>query len=175
MFRAHLDCFRAASLVKKPAMTGSRKVLLVLAALAVTAYFLPVTRDELAWWWAQSHDHSDNYFRYLSDWPQGRHVVEARVCCHQRQWAESKRAEILQAATMATMASPPNSDTEAAYRRERATRRDNFFWKQATNLDTLASYHDYLNQFPAGRHAGAARQKIQSLGQPAAGTSAPQQ
>jgi hypothetical protein len=154
-------------------MTGSRKVLLVLAALAVTAYSLPVTRDEISWWWAQSHDHSDNYLRYLSNWPAGRHVVEARVCCTQRQWAESKRAEIRQAATMASMASPRSSEEDAAYHRERATREDNFFWKRATNLDTISSYQDYLRQFPTGGHAGEARQKLQSLGQPATETSAP--
>ncbi len=154
-------------------MTGSRKVLLVIAALAVTAYFLPITRDEFSWWWATSHNHAANYLRYLSDWPKGRHVVEARLFCLERQRAETTRAGILQAETMSSMASPRNRDEEAAYVRERATRRDNFSWKRATNLDTLSSYHDYLNQFPAGQHAAEARQKLQSQGQPATDTTAP--
>jgi hypothetical protein len=54
-------------------MTRSRKVLLVIIALAVLADFLPVTREEFSWWWAQSHNHSADYLRYLSDWPAGRH------------------------------------------------------------------------------------------------------
>jgi len=153
-------------------MTGSRKVLLVIAALGVTAYFLPVTRDEFSWWWAKSHNHSDNYFRYQSDWPKGRHVAEARVFCAERQRAETTRAGILQAETMASMASPRNKDEEAAYLRDRATRRDSFSWKRATNLDTISSYQDYLSQFPAGQHVGEARRKLQSLGQPATDTTA---
>ena len=74
---------------------------------------------------------------------------------------------------MASMASPRSSEEDAAYHRERATREDNFFWKRATNLDTISSYQDYLRQFPTGGHAGEARQKLQSLGQPATETSAP--
>lgn len=148
-------------------MTGSRKVLLVIAALGVTAYVLPVTRDEFSWWWAESHNHSNYYFHYLDNWPKGRHVVEARLFCLERQRAEATRADIRKVTTMYSMASPADAGTEAAYRRERAARKDNFSWKQATNLDTSASYHDYLSQFPKGLHASAARQKIQSLGQPA--------
>ena len=53
-------------------MTRSRKVLLVMVALALLADFLPVTREELSWWWAESHDHASDYLRYLSDWPKGR-------------------------------------------------------------------------------------------------------
>jgi len=149
-------------------MTGSRKVLLTILALALTAYVLPMTRDELSWWWAQSHNHSNDYFHYLSEWPKGRHVAEARLSCLERQRAEATRAGIRQAPMT-------NFQAETAYRRELALRRDNFSWRRATNLDTLASYNGYLSQFPAGLHVGAARQKIQSLGQSATqNTASPQ-
>lgn len=156
-------------------MTGSRKVLLVIVALAVPAYFLPLTRDELDWWWAQSHGHSDNYLRYLSDWPDGRHVAEAKLFCEQRRWMEATRAEILQAATLATVASPASAESEAAYRRDQVTRRDSFLWKKTTIDHTIASYQNYLRQFPAGRHSDEARREIQALGQPASETNAPPQ
>jgi hypothetical protein len=158
-------CFRRAGLVKKPVMTGSRKFLLVLAALAVPAYFLPLTRDELSWWWTQSHNHSDNYLHYLSDWPDGRHVVKAKELYERRLWTETTKAEI-------SIASLANSESDAAYRRDQKMRRDNFFWKQASHADTIASYRDYLGQYPQGGHADEARQKIQALGQPANQTNA---
>jgi hypothetical protein len=63
-----------------------------------------------------------------------------------------------------------NSDTDTAYRLEREKRRDNFLWKKATSENTIASYHDYLRQYPAGSHAGEASQKIHDLGQPPAKT-----
>jgi hypothetical protein len=153
------------TLGKKRAMTRSRKVLLIIAALAVPAYFLPITRDELAWWWAQSHGHSDSYLSYLSDWPQGRHAVEARLFCEERRRAETKMAQI-------RTATSTNPNTEAANRLEQRTRRDDFFWKRATRDNTIASYHDYLSQYPSGRHAAAARQKIQALGSQASKTNA---
>ena len=155
-------------LVRKPAMNRSRKLLLAIVALVVLADFLPVTREEFSWWWAQSHNHSANYLQYQSDWPKGRHVVEAKLCGLERQRAEATMVGIRQAPMT-------NFEVETAYRRELALRRDNFSWRRATNLDTLASYNNYLSQFPAGLHAGAARQKIQSLGQPATETTAPPQ
>lgn len=144
-------------------------------ALAVPVYFLPATRDELTWWWAESHGHSDNYLTYLSDWPEGRHAAGARLLCEQRRWAETKRAEIRTADTMALMASPSNADSEAKYRREKELRHDNFLWKQTTHENTLFSYRDYLNQYPSGLHSSEARQKIQALGGPPNQTNAPRQ
>jgi hypothetical protein len=153
-------------------MNGSRKVLLVIAALAMTAYFLPATRDQFCWCWTQSCNHSDSYLQYLSDWPNGRHAVQAGVLYEQRLRAESKKAEILKAYQMVSMSSPANAESEAAYRRQRDMRRDNFFWKQATTVNTPASYRNYLEQYPQGSHAGEARLKIKALGAPAAGTNA---
>jgi hypothetical protein len=154
-------------------MTRSRKVLLLIIALAVLADFLPVTRDEFSWWWAQSRDHAADYLGYLSDWPKGRHVAEARVFCEQRQWAETKRAQIREAYAAV---SHTNSDTDAAYRLQRRTQRENFLWQQATNVNTVAIYNDYLRQFPQGLHAAEGRQKIEALGRPApaANPAAPQ-
>jgi len=148
-------------------MSRSRKILLVIIALAVLADFLPVTRDELAWWWASSQKHSDDYLNYLSDWPNGRHVAEARIASFQRLRAETKRAAIRQAYTMVSMASATNAATVAARRLEKATKLDNFFWKKATDGNTVASYNNYLEQFPQGRHAAEARQKMAAPGLPA--------
>jgi hypothetical protein len=159
----------------KPAMTGSRKLLLAIAALGALAYALPVTRDQFCWWWAQSHNHSNTYLHYLSEWPKGRHMVEARAFYQERLRVEAKRAQILQAYTMASMATPVDAQTEEAYNRDRAMRRDDFFWKKATNANTIASCQNYLEQFPLGRHADEARQKIQALSQSAAQTNPPPQ
>jgi hypothetical protein len=148
------------------AMNRSRKLLLVIIALVLLADFLPVTREELSWWWAESHDHSANYLHYLSDWPAGRHMASARILFEERQRAELIRAQIRQA-NLAT--SRAKSDTDAAYRREQQTRRDHFFWKQASTANTIESYNDYLREFPQGSFSAQARKCIQALSQPAAG------
>jgi hypothetical protein len=149
------------------AVTRIRKVLLVIVALAVLANFLPVTREEFAWWWAQSHDHAADYLRYLSNWPAGRHVVAARNLFEQRQRAELKRAQIRQAYLAA---SNVQSNTDAAFRRDQRLRRENFFWKKAATANTRESYNDYLREFPQGRYADQARQRIQALPQSATET-----
>src|SRR5580658_7809286 len=93
----HKGCFAFAGLVRTMAMSRRRKVLLVIILLVLLADFLPATREELSWWWAESHDHSANYLHYLSVWPAGRHVAAARALFEERQRAELKRAEIRQA------------------------------------------------------------------------------
>jgi hypothetical protein len=148
-------------------MNRSRKLLLAIVALVVLADFLPVTREEFSWWWAQSHDHSADYLHYLSDWPKGRHVVAARTFFEERQRAELKRTQIRQAYLAASQV---KSNTDAANRREQRLRRDGFFWKQATTANTIESYNDYLREYPQGGYAAQARQKIQALREPAPAT-----
>jgi hypothetical protein len=151
-------------------MTGSRKVLLVIVALALLADFLPVTRDELSWWWAESHDHSSDYLRYLSDRPHGRHAVQAAVLNVLRQQAETKRTLIRQAYQQAAAT---NSEAEAAYRKEQRQWQEAFFWKRATVSNTVDSYKAYLQQYPSGQHAAQARRLVETLGRGASSANSP--
>jgi hypothetical protein len=144
-------------------MTRSRKLLLVIIALALLADFLPVTREEFSWWWTQSRNHSADYLHYLSDWPEGRHMAVARALFQDRLKAELKRAQIREA-YMAT--SQAKSDTDAASRREQRKRRDSFFWKKASTANTIEGYNDYLREFPQGGYSAQARKRIQVLSPP---------
>jgi hypothetical protein len=142
-------------------MTGSRKVLLVLVALVLLADLLPVTHDQISWWWAQSRGHADDYLEYLSGWPEGRHVSEAKMAYDDCQREEIKKAEIRDASR-----SDPRKDAE--YRRKQAKRQEGFFWKHAIATGTVESYKAYLQKFPQGDHAAEARQKMDALGNPSA-------
>jgi hypothetical protein len=141
-------------------MTRSRKVLLVMVALALLADFLPVTREELSWWWAESHDHASDYLRYLSDWPKGRHVAQARNLTTERQWAENKRALIRQAYQQAAA---PNFRATAASREGQSQREEFFSWKKASVSNTVDGYKDYIRQYPNGHYAAQARHLIETL------------
>jgi hypothetical protein len=143
-------------------MTRARAVvLLFIAVIATVAALLPVVRDELSWWWADSHDHAADFMNYLTVWPKGRHAAEARLKHHQRQWVEMEEGMIHQAYQEASHSSPQG---DAEYRREKRLRQDAFFWKEATNSNTLESYQDYLQQFPGGQFARQARAQIYALG-----------
>ena len=135
-------------------------VLLFIIVIAAAIALLPVTRDELSWWWADSHDRSVDFTNYLESWPNGRHVAEARLKYNQRQWVETEKAMIHQAYQDASHSNP---EADAEYRKEKRLRRDAFFWKAATNANTLQSYQDYLQQFPKGQFAPLARARIDAL------------
>jgi hypothetical protein len=147
----------------KTGMTRARIIVLVgLVASAAVVLLVPATRDGLDWYWAETQDQAPDYLRYLSEWPKGRHANEAKMRYEQRQWASTKRALILQAyqQTSRTNTSP---DADAAYRRERRLRRENLFWRQATNANTLTSYQDYLQRYPRGQFVAKARLQIEAL------------
>ncbi|HUD83377.1 MAG TPA: hypothetical protein VMQ67_07730 [Candidatus Saccharimonadales bacterium] len=143
-------------------MTRTRAVvLLFIIVIAGVVTLLPASRDELSWWWADSHDHAADFMNYLEVWPKGRHVVEARLKYNQRRWVETEKVMIHQAYQEASHSSP---EVDAEYRREKRLRRDAFFWKAATVANTLESYQDYLQQFPKGQFARQANARIDALG-----------
>jgi hypothetical protein len=155
-------------------MTRARFIVLVcLAAIVAAAWLIPATRDELAWYWAESQDQAGDYMRYLSDWPKGHHVNEAKTRYEQRQWAATKRALILQAYQQSLRTNSP--DTDPAYRNERRLRREVLFWRQATNANTITSYEDYLRQYPKGQFVVKAHAQIEVLHRGAAMTNTPAQ
>ena len=142
-------------------MTRIRAVVLLFIALIVAvAAPVPATRDELSWWWADMHDHSADFMNYLDAWPKGRHAAEARLKYNQRHWVETEKAMIHQA-YQDTAHANPEADNE--YRRQQHMRREAFFWKQATNANTLESYQGYLRQFPRGQFTRQARAQIDAL------------
>jgi hypothetical protein len=142
-------------------MTRTRAVvLLFIIVIAGAIAFLPATRDELSWWWADSHDHAADFVTYLMAWPNGRHAADARLKYKQRRWVETEQALIHQAYQEASHSSP---EADAEYRKEKRLRQDAFFWKAAAKSDTLESYGDYLEQFPKGQFVRQARARIDEL------------
>jgi hypothetical protein len=140
------------------------------AFLAVVAFLallfaLPATRDELDWYWTESRDQAADYMRYYTDWPKGWHTVEARLRYEQRAWSDTKRAMINEALKKNSTA---KSDPEAI--KERRVRKERFFWKEVTVENTIVSYNDYLQRYPAGEFADQARRRIDDLRQPEGGS-----
>lgn len=133
----------------------------ILTAAAVIL-LVPPAKDELAWRWAQFQDIAPGYQAYLADWPNGRHIIEARSSLAQRRWAATKRSLIAQAYQQAARAdAAPGAD--AAYRREKRLRREAFFWKQATNVNTIDAYRDYLHEYPLGQFTAQALSQIKKI------------
>ena len=77
-------------------------------------------------------------------------------------WAATKRSLIAQAYQQAARAdAAPGAD--AAYRREKRLRREGFFWKQATNVNTIDAYRDYLHEYPLGQFTAQALSQIKKI------------
>jgi hypothetical protein len=144
-------------------MTRARVIVLAgLVTVAGVELLVPAARDEVAWYWAEFQDQAPNYMDYLADWPKGRHANEARIRSEQRQWAATKRA-LIREAYQQTLHTNASSDADLAYGRERGLRREVLFWRQATNANTVASYKDYVQQYPRGQFVTNARSQIERL------------
>ncbi|HEX3716757.1 MAG TPA: hypothetical protein VH595_02215 [Verrucomicrobiae bacterium] len=148
-------------MASEPVMTRAREVvlLLILVVAAVVA-IVPTTRDEVAWWRAESQAHAADYAKYMERWPDGRHIAEARMKYGARQWVETKIAMINQAYHQAAHS---NRAVDAEYTKEKLLREDSFFWKRATNVNTTNSYNDYVRHFPNGQFIRQARTRLDAL------------
>ena len=48
-------------------------------------------------------------------------------------------------------------------RKKEANEKDNRAWENAQNINTIASYQDYIDNFPTGKYVSRARQLIRDL------------
>jgi hypothetical protein len=135
-----------------------KEVFLGVVALLALLIVLPATREELAWYWVEIQDQTTDYLQYYDNWPKGWHALEAKLRYEQRAWNDTKRAQINEAIKKHSAA---KSDPEAL--KERRERLERFFWKQSTNENTVSSYQNYLQRYPAGQFADQARRQIDDL------------
>jgi hypothetical protein len=85
-------------------------------------------------------------------------MAEAKSRYEQRRWIETRKALIQQAYRQAQNS---NVNATADFEKERALRRESFFWKQATSVNTMESFQDYVDQYPKGKHAREAGLELQ--------------
>ena len=86
--------------------------------------------DDAAWERARSSDTASAYADYLSAYPSGRHVSEARRLRYA---------------------------ARAAAARSAAARADDAAWGRARSSNTVSAYAGYLSAYPSGRHVSEAR------------------
>lgn len=146
-----------------------RVVAIVIITLAILTFFLPSARDQFDWSIAQTEDSAAGYFNYMTAWPAGFHIVQARKHYAERVWADTKRAMIADAIKNKKTEKP---DPDAAEKRK--ARREQFFWQAVTNENTSASYEGYLSDYPNGRFASEAHRRLDDLSRTAATNSAAQ-
>lgn len=147
-------------------MTRARLVvLLVIIGGGGLAALLPITRDELSWCWATSHNRAADYLEYSTYWPRGLHAGQSKILYERRLWTETKKALIRDAYQES---SPANSQADLPYQKALRLRQESFLWKQATNVDTVQCYQKYLRKYPMGRFAKEARLRVNALSAPSA-------
>ena len=142
--------------------------------------------DDAAWRRARSSDTASAYADYLSAYPSGRHVSEARRLRNAARSAAARSAAAR--ADDAAWARARSSDTASAYadylfsaypssrhvseaRRLRLIalgrdRADDAAWRRARSSDTVSAYADYLSAYPSGRHVSEAR-RLRNAARPA--------
>ena len=105
------------------------------------------------WGEAERLDNIASYERYLAEWPRGRFAAMARERIEQLK--EQRRQQELEAQRKAAAEARRKAEAEA--RREAAN------WGEAERLDNIASYERYLAEWPRGRFAAMARERIEQL------------
>jgi len=133
-------------------------------------------QDEAAWTAAQQANTPDGYRGYLTAFPSGAHVENARSQITKLQqaaeeeaaWGAAQKADTLDGYGNYLKAFPSGAHVENA--RSQITKlqqaaEDEAAWAAAQQADTLDGYGDYLKAFPSGAHATEAKSQIAKLAQ----------
>ena len=129
---------------------------------------------DAAWERARSSDTVSSYADYLSAYPSGRHVSEARRlrdaalersrAVDDAAWERAHSSDTASAYADYLSAHPSGRHVSEARRlrdavleRERSRAVDDAAWERARSSDTASSYADYLSAYPSGRHVSEAR------------------
>lgn len=112
-------------------------------------------RDHMKWQWVSSKDQVESYWAYIQEWPEGRHIEEARERFDELGWAEARAAN-----TVGAYADYLFFHEEGQHKEEAKDRQD---WLVAVGSNVLRHYQTYLTHYPDGRFADEAETKVATL------------
>ena len=135
--------------------------------------------EEELWRVATATDNNDTYQIYLHRYPKGRYAAVAKQKLKRTQLKPENRQEATlamqsrpavteqprpeSAPSSAPAAPAPSSDTSAQTAPAAPPSPEDELWKAIIASDKSADYQTYLDKYPDGRHATAARDKLASL------------
>jgi serine/threonine protein kinase len=132
--------------------------------------------SEIDMWRAVSAaNEASGYQNYLREYPQGRYAALARIRLERMQ---PKTAMIAPKETAPAEATPPQPAEEKAgpapgnpgaaaeppaAPKTTASRREERLWKTVTSINESTAYEAYLHQYPKGRYAALAKDRLASI------------
>jgi serine/threonine protein kinase len=128
--------------------------------------------SEIDMWRAVSAaNEASGYQNYLREYPQGRYATLARIRLERMQ---PKTAMIAPAETAPAKAAPPQPDEEkpktapgtpnaTAAPKAAASKREERLWSTVTSINESTAYEAYLHQYPKGRYAPLAKDRLASI------------
>ncbi len=141
----------------------------------------PKSEDDLAWVKALEIDTVEGYRAYIADFPNGRHVEDARRLINEFDDAAWKLAderdtiagyedyleswpEGLHVTEAKERIAKIKAEEEARRKNaEEAARQEAAAWQAAAQTNTIPSYEGYLSKYPAGKNAPEAQTRIGRL------------
>lgn len=131
-------------------------LLFFLVVIASIAH--PGVREEIVWLSTTWGDEASDYQQYLSSYPTGRHVQDARSRHDQRSWEEAIEANTVRAFTRYLEEHPQGANSAEAQGRIEERR-----WETAQATDSVAAYEEYVENHPQGRHGVEASRRLEGL------------
>lgn len=123
-----------------------KKIKVFIILFFIIIFLLPITRDELHWQFALLKDKVENYAGYLAEWPEGRHLNEARSRYDERNWADTQAANTLEHYRQYQQNHPTGTHLPEA-----KARIEELVWQQSVKTNTFKSLQHYIQTYPTGR------------------------
>jgi hypothetical protein len=130
----------------------------VLVGLTFALAIIPTTRDEIHWQWACYNDVADSYEAYITTWPDGRHVADAKDRIESLRWQEATAAN-----TISGFDQYLQLHSEGKHVADAKDRIESLRWQEATATNTVQGFEQYLQLYSQGKHVADAKDRIESL------------
>lgn len=116
--------------------------------------------DDRKWTEIQSTLSANSLNSYLVEFPQGKHAAEAQELLADLPWLETKRKNTIEAYTLYMQNNPGKhvNEAQAAIR----SIQDDLAWDNAYSSGHISAYQQYLINYPNGKHAIEAQNRINS-------------
>jgi len=139
----------------KKALIGLLGLLVVLIAALLA---IPETRQALHWQWAMLRNSTSSYESYVRVWPQGSHLVDARMRYDESHWRDALRIDTPHVYELYL-----ERHQEPEHAAEAVSRIDSLRWLDAVSTNTASAYQRYVDLQSDGVHIAEALQIVDTL------------
>jgi len=132
--------------------------IIAIIAFAAFVFVIPAMSESSAWDQAIEVNTVESYNKYLTKYPEGKYLENAKTALEEIQWQNAVKADDINYYNAYIRNYPKGKHSDEA-----KTAIEEIQWLSATKTDDINLYNTYIQNYPSGKYVYNARSKISEL------------